>query len=137
MASVKTDGGRALTGKNVGLLKLMDDKFKAEHPVHALIPLHCVLHQKSMCKDALITKHVIDPIVMFSILSEPGDLITCISGQRKHKQTKIARIRNRTFGCPLPQPCPLAEPGQGIEESVGAKRINRDVPGNERHSMRL
>ena len=29
---------------------------------------------------------------------------------------------NLTFGCPLPQMCPLAEPGQGIEESVGAKR---------------
>ena len=32
MASVTADGARALTGTNVGLLKLMNDKIKAEHP---------------------------------------------------------------------------------------------------------
>jgi len=52
MASVTTDGARALTGKNVGLLKLMNDKIKAEHPSYALVPLHCVIHQESLCKGA-------------------------------------------------------------------------------------
>ena len=63
MASVTTDGARALTGKNVGLLKLMNDKIKAEHPSYALVPLHCVIHQESLCKGALNIKHVTDSIV--------------------------------------------------------------------------
>ena len=63
MASVTTDGARALTGKNVGLLNLMNDKIKAEHSGHALIPLHCVIHQGSLCKGALNIKHVTDSIV--------------------------------------------------------------------------
>jgi len=37
MASVTNDLARVLTGKTVGLLKLMNDKIKAEHPSHALI----------------------------------------------------------------------------------------------------
>jgi len=53
MASVTTDGARALTGKNVGLLNLMNDKIKTEHPSRALIPVHCVIHHKRLCKDAL------------------------------------------------------------------------------------
>ena len=63
MASVTTDGARALTGKNVGLLKLMNDKIKAEHPGHALTPLHCAFHQERLCKGALNIKHVTDSIV--------------------------------------------------------------------------
>ena len=63
MASVTNDGARALTGKNVGLLKLMNDKIKAEHPGHALTPLHCVIHQESLCKSALNIKHITDSIV--------------------------------------------------------------------------
>ena len=43
MASVTTDGARALTGKNVGLVKLMNNKIK-EDPDHTLLPLHCVIH---------------------------------------------------------------------------------------------
>lgn len=63
MASVTTDGARALTGKNIGLVKLMDNKIKEDHPDHTLIPLHCVIHQESLCKAALNIKHVIDPVV--------------------------------------------------------------------------
>ena len=63
MASVTTDGARVLTGKNAGLLKLMNDKIKAKHPGHALIPLHYVIHQGSLCKGALNIKHVTDSIV--------------------------------------------------------------------------
>jgi len=78
MASVTTDGAHAMTGKNLGLLKLMNDKIKAEHPSHAIIPRHRVIHQESLCKGALNIKHVTDS--MLSILSEPGDLITGSSG---------------------------------------------------------
>ena len=63
MASVTTDGARALTGKNVGLLKLMNDKIKAEHSGHALTSLHCDIHQVSLRKGALKIKHVTDSIV--------------------------------------------------------------------------
>jgi len=67
---------------------------------------------------------------MLSILSESGDSTQAVPGISR-------RFKNWTFGCPLPQRCTLAEPGQGIEESVGAKRRNRDVPGNEKHSVWL
>ena len=63
MASVTTDGARALTGKNVGLVKLIHNKIEEEHPDHTLLPLHCVIHQESLCKAALNIKHVIDPVV--------------------------------------------------------------------------
>jgi len=63
IASVTTDGARALTGKNVGLVKLMNNKIKEEHPDHTLLPLHCVIHQESLCKAALNIEHVIDPVV--------------------------------------------------------------------------
>ena len=62
MASVTTDEARALTAKKV-LLKLMNDKIKAERPGHALTPLHCVIHQVSLCKGALNIRSVTDLIV--------------------------------------------------------------------------
>ncbi|CAB4055623.1 unnamed protein product [Lepeophtheirus salmonis] len=63
IASVTTDRARALKGKNVGLLKLMNDKIKEEHPDYALIPLYCVIHQESMCKGVLNIQYVTDSIV--------------------------------------------------------------------------
>lgn len=63
MASVTTDGAPALTGKKIGLVKLINNKIKEEHPDHTLLPLHCVIHQESLCKAALNIKHVIDPVV--------------------------------------------------------------------------
>ena len=80
MESVTTDRARALTGKNVGLLKLMNDKIKAEHPSHALVPLHCVIHQESLCKVALNDSTLLIQLSMLSILSEAGSLITSSSG---------------------------------------------------------
>ncbi|CAB4064443.1 unnamed protein product [Lepeophtheirus salmonis] len=50
MANVTIDGACVLTGKNVELLKLMNDRIKAENPGRALIPLHCVIHQESLAK---------------------------------------------------------------------------------------
>ena len=41
----------------------MNDKITAEHPGHALTPLHCVIHQGSLCEGALNIKHVTDSIV--------------------------------------------------------------------------
>ena len=81
MASVATDGVPALTGKNVGLLKLMNDKIKAEHPGYAFTPLHCIIHQESLCKGALNIKHVTDSIAN-----------VCI----KHVTDSIANVVNLT-----------------------------------------
>ena len=58
IASVTTDGARALTGKNVGLLKLMNDKIKPCPHTSSMRHL-----QKSLCKGDLNTKHVTDSIV--------------------------------------------------------------------------
>jgi len=80
MTSVTTAGARALTRKNVGLLKLMNDKIKAEHPSHALIPLHCIIHHESLCKGALLSMLLIQ-LSMLSVLSEPRGLIT---GSSRH-----------------------------------------------------
>ena len=63
LASITTDGAPALTGKNVGLIKLLNDKVKHEHPLHSVISFHCIIHQESMCKSDLDLKLVIDPLV--------------------------------------------------------------------------
>ena len=44
ISSVTTDGARALTGKNVGLVKLIKNKIKEEHPYNTLLHLQCVIH---------------------------------------------------------------------------------------------
>ena len=62
-ASITTDGARALTGTNIGLIKLINDRIKSEYPDHVILPLHCVIHQESLCKSVLKIKHVIDPVV--------------------------------------------------------------------------
>ena len=129
MTSVTTDGARALTAKKV-LLKLMNDKIKAEHPGHALTPLHCVIHQGSLRKGALNIKHVTDSIV---------DVVNLIRAKGlNHKQFKafLEDLESEHWDV-LYHSWPLAEPGQGIEESMGAKRRNRDVLGNEKHSVRF
>ena len=57
LASITTDGAPALTGKNVGLIKLLNDKVKREHPLHSVMSFHCIIHQESLCKS------VFDPVV--------------------------------------------------------------------------
>ena len=41
---MSTDGSPNLTGKNVGLLKIIQDKVKEENPDQDLIFLHCIIH---------------------------------------------------------------------------------------------
>ena len=40
LASITTDSVPSLTGKQVGLIKLLKDKVKWEQPLHTVIPLH-------------------------------------------------------------------------------------------------
>ena len=63
MASITTDGAPSLTGKNDGLIKLIDSKIKETHPHHSLLSFHCIIHQESLCKSALKFKDIIEPAV--------------------------------------------------------------------------
>ena len=64
MASITTDGARAFTGKNKGMITLLNNKLKVEKPDSDILAFHCILHQESLCKSALDFKHVIDsPVV--------------------------------------------------------------------------
>jgi hypothetical protein len=63
MASITTDGARAFSGKNVGMVKLLKNKLQAQDTDSDILSFHCILHQESLCKAALDLKHVVDPIV--------------------------------------------------------------------------
>ena len=62
LAGVTTDGSPNLTGKNVGLLKRMQDKVTEINPVQKLTFLHCIIHQEVLCKTVLKMKHVVDVV---------------------------------------------------------------------------
>eukprot|EP00106_Octopus_bimaculoides_P003328 XP_014770770.1 PREDICTED: general transcription factor II-I repeat domain-containing protein 2-like [Octopus bimaculoides] len=63
MASITTVGARRFTGRNVGMIKLLENKLKAEHQDSDILSFHCILHQERVCKAALDLKHVVDPVV--------------------------------------------------------------------------
>uniref|UniRef100_A0A4W6C4E0 DUF4371 domain-containing protein n=1 Tax=Lates calcarifer TaxID=8187 RepID=A0A4W6C4E0_LATCA len=63
LANITMDGSLNLTGKNVGLLKRIQDKVKEENPDQDVIFLHCIIHQESLCKSVLHLNHVENPVV--------------------------------------------------------------------------
>ena len=63
LANVTTDGSPNLTGKNVGLLKRIRDKVKEESPDQDVIFLHCIIHQKSLCKSVLKLNYAANTVV--------------------------------------------------------------------------
>ncbi|XP_077091357.1 general transcription factor II-I repeat domain-containing protein 2B-like [Siphateles boraxobius] len=60
LTGVTTDGCPNLTGKNVGLLKRMQDKVTEINPEQKLKFLHCIIHQEVLCKSVVKINHVID-----------------------------------------------------------------------------
>uniref|UniRef100_A0A669BDA4 SPIN-DOC-like zinc-finger domain-containing protein n=1 Tax=Oreochromis niloticus TaxID=8128 RepID=A0A669BDA4_ORENI len=62
LAGVTTDGCPNLTGKNVGLLKRMQDKVTEINPVQKLTFLHCIIHQEVLCKIVLKMDHIVDVV---------------------------------------------------------------------------
>ncbi|CAI5677807.1 unnamed protein product [Oreochromis niloticus] len=48
LVNVTTDGSPNLTGKNVGLLRRIQNKVKDENPDQDVIFLHCIIHQESL-----------------------------------------------------------------------------------------
>ncbi|XP_036066918.1 general transcription factor II-I repeat domain-containing protein 2B-like [Oryzias melastigma] len=51
-----------LTGKNVGLLKRMQDKVTEIDADQKLVFLHCIVHQHVLCKSVLKINHVVDVV---------------------------------------------------------------------------
>ena len=63
LVNVTTDGSLNLTGKNVGLLRRIQNKVKDENPDQDVIFLHCIIHQESLCKSVLQLNHAVNPVV--------------------------------------------------------------------------
>ncbi|XP_067940656.1 general transcription factor II-I repeat domain-containing protein 2A-like [Watersipora subatra] len=63
LINVTTDGSPNLTGKNVGLLRRIQNKVKDENPDQDVIFLHCIIHQESLCKSVLQLNHVVNLVV--------------------------------------------------------------------------
>ncbi|XP_059827475.1 general transcription factor II-I repeat domain-containing protein 2-like [Hypanus sabinus] len=63
LINVTTDGSPNLTGKNVGLLRRIQNKMKDENPDQDVIFLHCIIHQESLCKSVLQLNHVVNPVI--------------------------------------------------------------------------
>ncbi|XP_044075180.1 general transcription factor II-I repeat domain-containing protein 2B-like [Siniperca chuatsi] len=62
LAGVTTDGCPNHPGKNVGLLKRMQDKVTEIDADQKLVFLHCIIHQHVLCKSVLKSNHVIDVV---------------------------------------------------------------------------
>ena len=62
LSGVTTDGCPNLTGKNVGLLKRMQDKVTEINADQKLVFLHCIIHQHVLCKSVLKINHVTDVV---------------------------------------------------------------------------
>ncbi|XP_067435744.1 general transcription factor II-I repeat domain-containing protein 2A-like [Thunnus thynnus] len=63
LTNVTIDGSPNLTGKNVGLLKRIQDRVKEDNPEQEVIFLHCIIHQETLCKSVLQLDHVVKPVV--------------------------------------------------------------------------
>ena len=63
LVNVTADGSRNLTGKNIGLLKRLQDKMKEENPDMDITFLHCIMHQEALYKSVLQLNHVVKAVV--------------------------------------------------------------------------
>lgn len=63
--SVSTDGCPSMTGKNIGFIKLLSDEAKKQYPNHFIIPIHCIIHQEALSKNALKLDSVTSIITKF------------------------------------------------------------------------
>ena len=62
LAGLTTDGCPNLTGKNVGLLKRMQDKVSELNAEQKLVFIHCIIHQQALCKSVVKLSHVVDVV---------------------------------------------------------------------------
>ena len=107
-----TDGCPNLTGKNVGLLKRMQDKVTEINPEHKLVFLHCIIHQEVLCKSVLKINHVVD------VVTKIVNLIRARALNHRHRD--------------IPCSCQVAQPGQSAEKSMGPERRDSRLLCEER-----
>ncbi|CAM4535274.1 unnamed protein product [Caretta caretta] len=67
LANVTTDGSPNLTGKNVGLLKRIQDKVKEDDPDKEVMFLHLIIHQEALWKNVLDIDHIVHIVVKIVI----------------------------------------------------------------------
>ena len=61
--SIRTNETPALTRRNIGLVRKIQDKVASEHPDRKVIALHCIIHHESLCKSVLNVKDIVKLIV--------------------------------------------------------------------------
>lgn len=62
LVGVTLNGCPNLMGKNVELLKRMQDKVIETDPEQKLVFLHCIIHQEVLCKSVLKMNHIVDVV---------------------------------------------------------------------------
>ena len=112
IASITTDGAKAFTGKNMGVVKLLKKKLKAEDANSDVMSFHCILHQESLCKAAQDLRHVIDPIV--SVVN------TIRARALRHRQFKslLEDLKAEYGDVIITTQCEVAEPGKSDKKSL-------------------
>ncbi|XP_060528336.1 general transcription factor II-I repeat domain-containing protein 2-like [Cylas formicarius] len=63
LVNVTTDGAPNMTGKNIGVIKRIEDKIFEIDPDHKIRPIHCIIHQHVLCKNVLKIDHVTKIVV--------------------------------------------------------------------------
>ncbi|XP_023214267.1 general transcription factor II-I repeat domain-containing protein 2-like, partial [Centruroides sculpturatus] len=59
LVNVTTDGSPSMIGKNIGLIKQIEDKISEIDPNHKIIPTHCIIH----CKNVLKINHIVELVL--------------------------------------------------------------------------
>ncbi|XP_006030981.1 general transcription factor II-I repeat domain-containing protein 2-like [Alligator sinensis] len=62
LVCVTTYGSPNLAGKDIGLLKIIQDQVKETDPEQKIILLHCIIHQEVLCKSVLKLSTVVDTV---------------------------------------------------------------------------
>ena len=74
LGNVGMDASPNLTGKNVRLLKRIQDKVEEENPNQDANFLHCIIHLESLCKCVLQPNHDVNAVVKLVNLIRAGRL---------------------------------------------------------------
>ncbi|GCC20672.1 hypothetical protein chiPu_0019237 [Chiloscyllium punctatum] len=93
LAGVTTDGYPNQMGKNVGLLKRMQDKVTEIDPEQKLVFLHCIIHPEVLCKSVLKINHVVDVVAKIVNLIRARAL--------NHRQIVVLLEENETEHCDI------------------------------------
>ena len=63
LPNITADGSPNQTGKNVGLLKRIQESVKDDNPEQEVIFLHGIIHQEALYESVLQLDHVVKPVV--------------------------------------------------------------------------